>query len=58
MALGNFRTRCWTPAVLACAALVGIVLAQTALAVKPGGVLHRKPADDDAQDNRAAGGRV
>ncbi len=45
MALGNFRTRCWAPAVLACTTLVGIALAQAALA---GGLLHRKSADDSA----------
>ncbi len=43
MAVRKFKTRCWAAAVLASAALVGITLAQMALA---GGLLHRKPAPD------------
>lgn len=41
MTVRNVRTRRWLPVVPACAGLLGIVLAGTALAAKPGGLLGR-----------------
>jgi hypothetical protein len=48
------KTRCRLPALLACAALLAVALAQTAFAAKPGGLLRRQAPADAKTSNAAA----